>query len=335
MKKLRGRSSNVMGSAGMTGKSSGLGKCVMPNVCHRTTSVFSRFAVGLASIQAGMPWEGSPEVWGTWRPAGWSWASSSRRCCQLGETGNDKNCIFGLTFCNVHGVTSETCTLPHKTSRLREQLWNFPADQLVTCRLLAVRIDLAFVTHIPRPARCAIVIRCCLLRCAELCLFRIKCISVLVFGAADLTIAPRCIYHEYSVVWSVNVRVDAQTEKVLVVVCIDARVDLCTPALEVFTREHGVSVQNASELDFELDGAVKVENPVDAVFIVGSSEDVRDDKLASASDCYTVVAEIGVLEQDPSVFLMDADSVLDGRGLSGAVNERRIHVVDGALAVTA
>jgi hypothetical protein len=60
-----------MGSAGMMGKSSGLGKWVRPNVCQRTTSVLSIEALGPAcSIHMGRPWEGSPEVWGTWRPAG-------------------------------------------------------------------------------------------------------------------------------------------------------------------------------------------------------------------------------------------------------------------------
>ena len=67
----------VIGSAGITGKSSGEGKCVRPKVCHNTTSSLSRLADGLAEIQAGRPWEGSPEVCGTWRPAGWSWESSS------------------------------------------------------------------------------------------------------------------------------------------------------------------------------------------------------------------------------------------------------------------
>jgi hypothetical protein len=55
VKKLRGLSNSVIGSAGMIGKSSGDGKCVIPKVCHKTTSVLSRFSLGLASIQAGMP----------------------------------------------------------------------------------------------------------------------------------------------------------------------------------------------------------------------------------------------------------------------------------------
>lgn len=77
----RVRTYTVIGSAGMTGKSSGDGKCVSPNVCQSTTSSLSRFASGSAAIQAGRPWEGSPEVCGTWRPAGWSWMSESVGSC--------------------------------------------------------------------------------------------------------------------------------------------------------------------------------------------------------------------------------------------------------------
>lgn len=61
-KKFLGRSNNVMGSAGMTGKSSGEGKCVMPKVCQRTTSVSAILAVGDVSIHSGIPREGVPEV---------------------------------------------------------------------------------------------------------------------------------------------------------------------------------------------------------------------------------------------------------------------------------
>lgn len=79
-KKFLGLSSTVMGSAGMIGKSSGAGKCVKPNVCQRTTSLLAMDAVGFAAIQAGRPADGSPLVWGTWRPAGWIWESSSEVC---------------------------------------------------------------------------------------------------------------------------------------------------------------------------------------------------------------------------------------------------------------
>lgn len=61
----------------ITGKSSGAGKCVSPNVCQSTTSVFTIDSEGFAAIQAGRPSDGSPLVWGTWRPAGWICESSS------------------------------------------------------------------------------------------------------------------------------------------------------------------------------------------------------------------------------------------------------------------
>lgn len=75
MKKFLGLSNTVIGSAGMIGKSSGDGKWVRPKVCQRTMSVLSILLedddeASASSIQAGRPAEGSPEVWGTCRPAG-------------------------------------------------------------------------------------------------------------------------------------------------------------------------------------------------------------------------------------------------------------------------
>lgn len=81
LKKFRGRSRSVMGSAGITGKSSGEGMCVTPKVCHRTMSVLSMEVVP-SPIHSVMPALGSPEVWGTWRPAG---HSSSSRSVSVGS----------------------------------------------------------------------------------------------------------------------------------------------------------------------------------------------------------------------------------------------------------
>lgn len=80
VKKFRGRSSSVIGSAGMTGKSSGAGMCVTPKVCQRTMSVLSMDSVP-SPIHSGRPRDGSPEVCGTWRPAGQSWSSESVGRC--------------------------------------------------------------------------------------------------------------------------------------------------------------------------------------------------------------------------------------------------------------
>ncbi|KAJ8104750.1 hypothetical protein OPT61_g10590 [Boeremia exigua] len=120
---------------------------------------------------------------------------------------------------------------------------------------------------------------------------------------------------------------------VLVVVCVDAGVHFGAPALEVLAGQHGVGVEDAGELDFKLDRAVEVEDPVHAVLVVGGGEDVRDDELAGAGDGDAVVAEVGVLEQNTGILLVDADGVLDGRGLPRAVDKRRVHVVNRALAI--
>ena len=120
VKKLRGRSKSVMGSAGMTGKSSGAGKWVRPKVCQSTTSVLSMDSDGLAPIQAGRPAEGSPEVCGTWRPAGWICSSlsggpvlASRFSMRafFWERGDEER---EHTLCDVHRVSCETSSLPYQ-----------------------------------------------------------------------------------------------------------------------------------------------------------------------------------------------------------------------------
>ncbi|MDB5910648.1 MAG: hypothetical protein JWP34_4762 [Massilia sp.] len=78
VKKFLGRSSSVMGSAGMTGKSSGAGMCVTPKVCQSTMSSSSTDSVP-SPIHSGKPREGSPDVWGTCLPAGKIWSSESVR----------------------------------------------------------------------------------------------------------------------------------------------------------------------------------------------------------------------------------------------------------------
>ena len=67
-----------------------------------------------------------------------------------------------------------------------------------------------------------------------------------------------------------------------------------------------------------------MENPIDAVFVVGGSEDVGDDKLSASGDDDGVVAEIGVFEEDAGVFFVNADCVFDGGGISCSVDEGSI-----------
>src|SRR5688572_24348520 len=99
VKKFRGRRRSVIGSTGMTGKSSGEGMCVTPKVCQRTMSVLV-VDVLPSPIHSGIPREGSPEVWGTWRPAGQSSSSRSEK-----EKGQQARSIVDLGQGNLHFVT--------------------------------------------------------------------------------------------------------------------------------------------------------------------------------------------------------------------------------------
>ena len=119
------------------------------------------------------------------------------------------------------------------------------------------------------------------------------------------------------------------------VVSVDAWVNLGTPAVGILTGVHGIGVEDTGQLDIELDGAVLVEDPVNAVFVVGGREDLGDNELAATGDDCGLIAEVGVLEEDTGVFFVDADGVLDDCAGTGAVDEGRVHVVDCALAVAA
>jgi hypothetical protein len=68
----------------------------------------------------------------------------------------------------------------------------------------------------------------------------------------------------------------------LMIVGVDSRINFRSPSLGVFTWVHGICVQNTSELDFELNSSILMEDPVNAIFVVCCSENVGDDKLSAS-----------------------------------------------------
>lgn len=232
-------------------------------------------------------------------------------------------------------MSSESSPLPDQTTFLRKQGRHFTADELVADRLLAVGVQLVGVCNFPGSGCVAVIVGHCFKRGSELCLLGVECVSVRVLSTSHLRFTASCVDLEDGVVGSVDISVHTQTEQMLVVVCVDSRVDFSTPALGVLAGVHGVGVQNTGELDVELDSTVLVEDPVDAVLVVGGSEDVGDDQLPATSYNDRLVTEVGVLEEDTGVFLVDTDGVLDDRAGTRTVDKGSIHVVDGALAVAA
>lgn len=235
----------------------------------------------------------------------------------------------------MNRVSGKCGPVPHQTVRLRQEGRDLAADELVADGFMAVGVDFIRVRNIPRPTARPVIIGHRLLRRRVLRLVRIKRIAVLVLLAPDRGVRSVRIDLENRVEGPVDIRIDAHTEEMLVVVGIDAGVDFRAPFFGVLTGVHGVGVEYSGEFDLELDGAVLVEDPVDAVFVVCGSEDMRDDELSPAGDDDGVIAEVGVLEEDPGIFLVDADGVLDDLGGARAVDEGGIHVVDGPFTIAA
>lgn len=162
-----------------------------------------------------------------------------------------------------------------------------------------------------------------------------KAIAVEVLGASHGSIRGDGVGNEDCVVGSVDVGVHTEAEEMLVVVCVDTWVDLGAPSLGVLIRVHDIGIEDTSQLDVRLDSTVLVEDPLDGVLVVGSSEDLLDDQLAGTGDNNRVVTEVGVLEEDTGILLVDADGVLDLADSTIAAGELGVKVVDCALAVAA
>ncbi|KAI6767610.1 hypothetical protein HG530_005619 [Fusarium avenaceum] len=119
----------------------------------------------------------------------------------------------------------------------------------------------------------------------------------------------------------------------LVVVGVDLGIYLCAPRSGVFTLVEGICVEDTSELDLGLNGTVLVEHPLACILVVRRCEDLLDDELSGACDSNRVIAEVGVLEENAVVFLVDTDGVLDSANGAIALSKVGVEVVDDSFAV--
>ena len=76
-----------------------------------------------------------------------------------------------------------------------------------------------------------------------------------------------------------------------------------------------------------------MKDPLDGIFIVGSSEDVLHDQLSRSCHDNRLISEVRMLEEDTIIFLVNADCILDSPYSTSLRGEVGIHIVDGALAV--
>ena len=90
---------------------------------------------------------------------------------------------------------------------------------------------------------------------------------------------------------------------------------------------------DAGELHLELDVAVEVEVPEEAVLVVAHRRDEAHDEPAAAPDLAPAALQVDVLPEDPVVLLVHADRVRDRPRLALLVREHRVEVVDLSEAV--
>lgn len=120
----------------------------------------------------------------------------------------------------------------------------------------------------------------------------------------------------------------------LVVVRVDRGRDFRAVGSGCLGGVHAVGVEHAGQLDLQLVGSVEGEGVVEAVLVVGSGDDLRDDQLAITGGDDAAVAVVGVLVQKTVVLLVDTDGVLDDSRETLAGSHDGVHVVNGTLAVT-
>lgn len=157
-------------------------------------------------------------------------------------------------------------------------------------------MQLVFVAHVPCPGALSIIVGH---RLDWVCVSRllgVEGVAMLVLGRTHFTRSLGCIDLKDSIVGTINIGIDPQAEKMLMIVRIDTWVDFGTPTLRVLAWIHCVGVQNSSKLDLELNRTILVEDPVDTVFVISCCEDLGDDQFPGACDNDRVVSEIQMLE---------------------------------------
>ena len=99
------------------------------------------------------------------------------------------------------------------------------------------------------------------------------------------------------------------------------------------TRLSRRRLDDAGQLHLELDGAVEVEVPVEAVLVVTGGCDRADHEAPRPTDLGSAGPHVDVLPEDPVVLLVHADAVLEHLRVAVLVGEGHVEVVNLAQAV--
>ena len=102
---------------------------------------------------------------------------------------------------------------------------------------------------------------------------------------------------------------------------------LSAPSLEILIWSTGISVQDTSQFDLQLQRSILMQDPVDSVPVVGCCEDLADDQFTSPRDSGRIVPEVGVLKEYSSILFVDADGILDRLCRTAAIDEGGVEIL--------
>jgi hypothetical protein len=133
------------------------------------------------------------------------------------------------------------------------------------------------------------------------------------------------------VVTAIHIKIEAHGKEMLVVEGIHLRGH--QSAVFALTRQRRRQ-QNPGQLHLVLDGAVLIEVPVKAVFIIVDSGEKGEDETARSPHIHLVSSPVRMLPEHAEVLFMEADRIFRHRHLTATVGEHRVKVTDFPQAVT-
>lgn len=232
------------------------------------------------------------------------------------------------------GLAGEAGAVVDGTAGLGEQRGAVVVKDLVANGLLGDGVHAVGVDDVPGALGLVAVVGGALEGCAESGLLAEEGVAVRVLWRADGVVGGDGVALNHGVVGAVDLGVDTEGEDVLVVVGGDLRGDLGAVGSGLLGLVERVGVQHTGELHLELVGAVQGESVVEAVLVVGGSDDLGDDEFPVTGRDHGAVTVVGVFVQEAVVLLVNADGVLDDSSLTVGGRHDTVHVVNSTLAVT-
>ena len=92
---------------------------------------------------------------------------------------------------------------------------------------------------------------------------------------------------------------------------------------------------DAGQFHFQFDGAVQIEVPEEAVFVVPDGGDQGDDQPAGSSGLDIHDHVVGMFPKQAGVLLMHADGIFDYGGRTGGVGYHAVEIMDVTAAIAA